>query len=149
MPASNIYDLLTGVQIDGLQVSQLDTATGRTYIDRDAADFWSPVILLSTVLDKARTYPHGLPIPESGDTATSTIADGADLTVQPTGTEIWRVEALNVDSCTATLRAGAGGIPITAIPPGGLYLTNTVFITFTNGTGSDKNPAVIYSKVSL
>ena len=149
MGPQSIYDLLTGVQIDALEVGQLDTATGRTYIDRDAADFWTPIILLSTVMDKARTYPHGLPIPESGNTATQTIADGADYTAQPTGTEIWRVEALNVDSCTATLRAGAGGIPITAIPPGGLYLTNTVFITFTNGTGSDKNPAIVYSKVSL
>lgn len=149
MTQQDIFDLLTGVNIDGLTVENLDNATGRTFIDRQTVDFWQPVILLSTVMDKARTYSHGLPIPESGNIATQTIADGADFTAQPTGTEVWFVQGLNLDSCTAILRAGAGGIPITSIPAGGLYLTNTLFITFTNGTGSDKSPAVAYSKVSL
>lgn len=149
MQQQDIFDLLTGVNIDGLTVANLDTATGRTFIDRDSVDFWQPIILLSTVMDKARTYSHGLPIPESGNIATQTVADGADYTVQPTGTEVWFVQGLNLDSCTAILRAGAGGMPITSIPSGGLYLTNTLFLTFTNGTGSDKDPAVAYSKVSL
>lgn len=146
---SNIFDLLTGVQIDSLTVQNLDDATGRTFIDRDTVDFWQPVILLSTIMDKARTYSHGLPIPETGNVATQTVADGADYTIQPTGTEIWMVQGLDLDSCTCNLRGGAGGISITTIPAGGLYLTNTLFLTISNGTGSDKNPALAYSKVSL
>tara|TARA_Y100000401_G_C8295637_1_gene211160 strand:+ start:500 stop:949 length:450 start_codon:yes stop_codon:yes gene_type:complete len=149
MQQQDIFDLLTGVNIDGLTVANLDQATGRTYIDRDSVDFWQPIILLSTVMDKARTYSHGLPIPESGAVETQNVGDGADFTVQPLGTEVWLVQALNLDSCTCTLRTASGGISITAIPPGGLYLTNTLFLTFTNGTGSAKDPAIAYSKVSL
>jgi len=149
MKQQDIFDLLTGVNIDGLTVANLDTATGRTFIDRETVEFWQPIILLSTVMDKARTYCHGLPIPESGATATSSVSDGATYDVQPSGTEVWLVQALEADSCTMFLRTSSGSAVITAIPPGGLYLTNTLYITFDNATGSSKNPAVIYSKVSL
>ena len=145
----DIYDLLTGVKLEDLTTTQLDTAAGRTFVDRDSEKFWMGVLTLSTMIGKSRTYSHGLVIPESGNIATSTISDGADYTVQPSGTEIWFVQGLDADSCTINLRTGGGGIVITTMPTGGLYLTNTVFLTFTNGTGSDKNPAVIYSKVSL
>tara|TARA_R100001086_G_scaffold235288_1_gene158128 strand:- start:162 stop:605 length:444 start_codon:yes stop_codon:yes gene_type:complete len=145
----DIYDLLTGVKLEDLTTTQLDTAAGRTFIDRDSNDFWMGVLTLSTMIGKSRTYSHGLVIPESGKAETQTISDGSTADFQPQGTEIWRVQAINFDSCTALLRSGAGAVDITSIPSGGLFLTNTQFLTFSNGTGSDKDPVLMILKVSL
>ena len=148
-----IYDLLTGVKIEAATVAQLDSATGRTFVDRDSIEFWQGILTLSHVMKAARTYPHGLVIPETGAVHIETIADGASGTIKPTGTEIWRVESIDLDSCTMAFMDGDGNIsPITADTASNslpFMLTLDLFLAFSNGTGSEQTPSIAYHKVSL
>ena len=148
-----IYDLLTGVKIDDATVAQLDSATGRTFVDRESIEFWQGILTLSHVMKAARTYPHGLVIPETGAVHIETIADGASGTIKPTGTEIWRVESIDLDSCTMAFMDGDGNIsPITADTASNslpFMLTLDLFLAFSNGTGSEQTPSIAYHKVSL
>lgn len=153
--AQTIYDLLTGVKIEDLKVTQLDDATGRTFVDTQTVDFWQGVMTLSHVLKGARTYPHGLPLPETGDVVIETIANGASATVGPTAaSEIWLVQRFDRDNCDAAFIDTAGSIT----PLGGsaeepltfpLYLSSTLKLAFSNGSGSEQTPSVAYMKVSL
>jgi len=150
MDDNTLYDLLTGVKIDDLQCAQLNTATERTFIDPATAPFWSPVILLAHVLKSSRCYPYGLPIPESGAVWTEEIANGASASVQPPGTEIWRVEGIDIDSCSVGFYDGTTvcGIDSTQNTPP-YFITNTNYLILNNASGSAKNPDVAYSKVGL
>lgn len=159
MTETDIYNLLTGVKIDAATVEQLDEATGRTYVDRESIEFWQGILTLSHVMKAARTYPHGIVIPESGDVHIETIANGADATIKPTGTEVWRVENIHVSQCTLSfedsdghesainLTSPAGGqIPTFSVP---FFLSASMFLTITNGSGSEQTPSIAYHKVSL
>jgi len=158
--ATDIYNLLTGVKIDDATVAQLDSATGRTFVDRDTIEFWQGVLTLSHVMKAARTYPHGLVIPETGAVQIETIANGADATIKPSGTEIWRVENVDADNCTIEMQDGDGNLsPILLTAPAGapytqtwsvpFYITSTLFLKFTNGSGGEQTPSIAYHKVSL
>jgi len=151
--AQTIYDLLTGVKIDDATVAQLDSATGRTFVDKDSIEFWQGILTLSHVMKAARTYAHGLVIPETGAVHIETIANSANATIQPTGTEIWRVENFDVDNCTAAFMDGDGNIsPITLPFDAGtlpFMLTADLFLALSNASGSEQTPSIAYHKVSL
>jgi len=153
--ATTIYELLTGVKIDEATITQLDSATGRTFVDTQSIEFWQGVLTLSHVMKAARTYPHGLPIPETGDTATVTIADGANAPIKPAGTEIYRLMNVDFDNCTAALTDGDGNYSIIDTATDGwfnmspIYLSSNLFLTFFNGSGSEQTPTIAYFKVSL
>ena len=157
--ASNIYDLLTGVKIDDATVAQLDTATGRTFVDRDSIEFWQGILTLSHVMKAARTYPHGIVIPETGAVHIETIANSANATITPTGTEVWRVQNLDLDNCSASLVDKDGNVsPLTFAFTGGpydpppsfpIYLSATLSLYLVNGSGSEQTPSIAYHKVSL
>lgn len=148
-----IYDLLTGVKIEDLKVTSLDDATGRTYVDTQTVEFWQGVMTLSHVLKGARTYPHGLPLPETGDVHIETVANGQSATVSPTGTEIWLVQNVDLDNCTIGFIDSAGHVsPISQAQTNSLmpfYLTSTMMLAFINGSGSEQTPSLAYLKVSL
>ena len=156
---SSIYDLLTGVQIDDATVSQLDSATGRTFVDTDTREFWQGVLTLSHVIRAARTYPLGGPIPETGTVHIETVADSATAKISPTGTEVWHVLNIDLDNCTVSLiddngnvspinvTAPAGGqVPLFSVP---FYLSSKLSLQFTNGSGGSQTPSIAYFKVSL
>jgi hypothetical protein len=148
--STSIYDLLTGVKISDVQTAQLDSAASRTYVDTSTREFWNPILLLSHVVKAARTYAYGLPIPELGAVWTQEVADAATATVQPTGTEIWRVEGIDIDSCSVGFYDGTTVCGIDTAqntPP--YFITNTNYLIFNNASGSAKNPDVAYSKVGL
>ena len=152
--ATSIYELLTGVKIEDATVEQLDTATGRTFVDTQTREFWQGILTLSHVMKAARTYPHGLPIPESGDVHVETIANGASATVGPTKTEIWMVQNIDVDDCSVGFIDDDGHLsPITIQtqnapwPP--IYITRTLKLAFSNSSGSEQTPSIAYLKVSL
>ena len=151
--ATSIYELLTGVKIEDATVEQLDTATGRTFVDTQSREFWQGILTLNHVMKAARTYPHGLPIPESGDVHIETIANGASATVGPEKTEIWLVENIDLDSCSVGFIDDAGNIsPITRDAQAQwsrFYLTRTLKLAFSNGSGSEQTPSIAYLKVSL
>lgn len=156
---TDIYNLLTGVKIDDATVAQLDTATGRTFVDRESIEFWQGILTLSHVMKAARTYPHGIVIPETGAVHIETIADSANATITPTGTEVWRVQNLDLDSCTASLRdADGNSSPLTFAFTGGpydpppsfpIYLSASMSLLLVNASGAPQTPSIAYHKVSL
>ena len=156
MSETDIYNLLTGVQIEDATTTQLNSATGRTFIDTASRDFWHGVLTLNHVIKAARTYAHGLPIPEASAMQTVTVADSASGTIKPTGTEVWQVQTVALDNCTAFLTDGSGiqllypfGDATSPTHQGPLYLTNTLYIGFSNASGSEQTPGLSYHKVSL
>jgi hypothetical protein len=150
---TSIYDLLTGVKIDDLKVTDLDSATGRTFVDTQTIEFWQGILTLSHVLKGARTYPHGLPMPETGDVHIETIANGASATVGPSGSEIWVVENIDVDNCSVAFIDTEGHLsPITRDAQAQwsrFYISSTLKLAFSNSSGSEQTPSIAYLKVSL
>ena len=149
-----IYNLLNKVKIDDATITQLNTMTGRTAIDKQTIEFWSGVITVARAMKESRTYTGGLPIPEAGEIKSITVGDSASGTIQPSGTEVWLLQGLNLDNCIAFLTDGSaimtfqlGGDNATVSGP--LYLTNEVYIGFQNASGSEQTPAIAYQKVSL
>jgi hypothetical protein len=151
--STTIYELLTGVKIEDATITQLDSATGRTFVDNQSIEFWQGVLTLSHVMKAARTYPHGLPIPESGDVHIETIANGASATIGPEKTEIWVIENIDVDNCSVAFIDEAGNIsPITRDAQAQwsrFYITRTLKLAFSNASGSEQTPSIAYLKVSL
>lgn len=151
MSATTIYDLLTGIKLDNVTTSQLDTAGGRAYVDQDSIAFWQGILTLSHVMKATRTYAHGLPIPEESVVSGAAIDDGASQDLQPTGTEVWLVENITADSCDLFLSDGSSDTAVTLgtsnLTP--LYLTNGCFLRLRNGSGSSRTPSWAYHKVSL
>lgn len=152
--SQTIYDLLTGVKIEDLKVTNLDDATGRTFVDTQSVEFWQGIMTLSHVLKGARTYPHGLPLPETGDVHIETIANGASSSVGPTSSsEIWIVENIDLDNCSAAFIDTAGNVsPINAAVDSRVvpfYISSTLKLAFSNGSGSEQTPSIAYLKVSL
>lgn len=148
-----VYDLLTKTTVSELTVAHLNTATGRTAIDLMTREFWVGIMTLSHILRASRTYaPASLPIPESGAIWTQEIANGGTANVQPSGTEIWQVENIGLDNCAVAFNDGTSisSVSLDATNPNRTFLiTNTLFLTFQNASGSSQDPTVAYSKVGL
>jgi len=151
--ATSIYELLTGVKIEDATVEQLDAATGRTFVDTQSREFWQGILTLSHVMKAARTYPYGLPIPETNAIESLTIADSAVGTIKPTGdTEIWRVENIAASECSVAFFDGTSNSPIPLAAPFNsppFFITAQVYLAFSNASGGSQTPSIVYSKVSL
>jgi hypothetical protein len=150
----SIYDKLAARQMSETTISEFNKITKDTFIDKKNVEFWSGVITVARAMEESRTYSHGLPIPESGTMGTVTVADGASESIKPTGTEVWQVQTISSDSCTAFLTDGSGIMPVTlggdnATVTGPLYLTAKIWIGFQNGSGSSQTPGIAYHKVGL
>jgi hypothetical protein len=151
---SDIYNLLTGVKLEDATVTQLDTAAGRTFVDIDNVPFWSKIITIARAMKESRTYTGGLPIPDLGEIKSVTVGDGASGTIQPSGSEIWLLQSVNLDNCSMFLTDGSGIIPVIwggdgATISGPLYVTNKVYVGFQNASGSEQTPAIAFQKVGL
>tara|TARA_R100001163_G_C5063420_1_gene200724 strand:+ start:308 stop:787 length:480 start_codon:yes stop_codon:yes gene_type:complete len=154
----SIYDLLAKSTLTDIKTTDIHTAQSRTYADIASFDFWQGVMMLSKAVEVSRTFASGnLPIYNTGKNVSAALADGADITHTPAGTEIWKIQAISPDSCTVALRDSAGvmveiafdgGAAIT-VPPSDLYITSSQSLFFQNGTGSSKTPSFAYIKVSL
>ena len=113
MPTRSIYDLLTGQTVSQATLANLDSATGRSYLDSKSIEFWRGIISVQKIIEASRTYPHGLGIPElSKVNATAPSTTGS---TQPSGTEVFKVQSIsftNNSAGTATisvsLDTGAG-----------------------------------------
>jgi len=149
----DIYELLAAQQASDTTTTQLNSALKSTYIDKSNVEFWSGVITVAKALENSRTNSHGLPIPETGSTATVTIADGGNKPIKPTGTEVWLVQNIDFDSCTAAFTDGDGNYSIMdngdPRKSSQFYLSSNLFITFFNGSGGEQTPSIAYYKVSL
>jgi hypothetical protein len=152
--SQDIYNLLTGVKIEDATITQLDSAAGRTFVDVDNVPFWSKIITIARSIKESRTYAYGLPIPELGEMKTVSVADGASGSIQPSGTEIWQVQCISSDSCVPFLTDGSGIFPLTlggdnATVSGPIYVTNKLYIGWTNASGSAQTPGIAFQKVGL
>ena len=107
-------------------------------------------------MNESRTFPHALPIPESGVVHTETIANGENATVMPTGTEIWRINGIETDNCSYVL-VDVDGNTCDITPDsstrmgslGPLFLSASLGFKIFNGSGSEQTPKIAYFKVSL
>ena len=162
-----IYDLLTGVKIDDATITQLDSATGRTFVDTDTREFWQGILTLSHVIRAARTYPLGGPIPEASAIAVQVCPLNESITFQPPGTEVWAIQGIQITAaggtpaCTISLFDGSEAVAMhagTSSTTAGsffpfeapFYITNSVYLAVTNADGSNAvNVSIAYNKVSL
>ncbi len=146
-----IYNLLNKVSVSAVKTTQLNEMTSRTFIDKDAIEFWSGVITVARAIGESRTFAHGLPIYETGTIIAAEIADGASALYTPTGSEVWQILNIDLQGCSAMLSDGTSASQLTAstFKAGTLFLSSTMSIGFTNSTGGPVTPTVAYLKVSL
>ena len=148
-----IRTLLNKVKLSAVTQSQLNEMTSRVAVDPDAIEFWSGMITVARAIGESRTFAHGLPIYDTGAVVGNELADGANETFTPTGTEIWRVQNIDLQGCTAALREVSGGkmsqLTDTTFQSGTIYLSASVALFFSNASGSPKTPTFAYYKVSL
>lgn len=150
MPDIDIYDLLNKISVEDATITQLNSATGRTKIDRNTIEFWQGVLTVAHTMKQSRTFTGGLPLADKGGVSASAVADGAAVELSPsTGTEIWLVQGF-VQNALAITQNGVA-IPINA---GGflqypIYVTKLTPLTFANATGGSLNAAIQYQVVSL
>jgi hypothetical protein len=154
MVEADLYDYLVTTQIGEVTLPQLDSATKSTYINQSNIEFWRGPITVSKVIEASRTYPHGLPIPDQCAVSTNTIANGAQATVKPSGTEIWRVQSIHsAADMTVTLYDGTTHAALmSGTSPqvfSNLFITPTLYLAITNGSGDAAVCNISYCKVGL
>ena len=152
--APDVYDRLKTTKLEDLTVEQLNQSIKASYINKDQVSLWSQAITLDRSLDSGRTYPHSLPIPELSAIQSETIADGAQATFKPAGTEIFRIQCIDSSANvvislfdgTSNCQLMSGSDPVTF---GNLFLTPTLYLVMTNGSGSSATTTIAYHKVGL
>lgn len=148
-----IYNLLNKVKIDDATISQLNTMTGRTAIDKETIEFWSGVITVARAMKESRTYSGGLPIPEASAVQTYPLGDSEQVDIQPSGSQIYILQNIGADNCNFFLSDGTTDSELTLSATGGvltpIYLTNSCFLRVKNGSGSAQTPTWAYHTVSL
>jgi len=148
----DIYELLAAQQASDTTTTQLHSALKSTYIDKSNVEFWSGVITVAKALENSRTNSHGLPIPESGAITSVTVTDGGTESIKPTvSSEVWLVQGISLDNCTMAIFDGTQAVPISDVKDiqTPFYVTEKLFVAFSNGSGSEQTPSIAYHKVSL
>ena len=171
MGEPSIYNQLAKESLSELTVTQLNSGSSVTAVDRATINYWKGPITLSRILQSSRTYPWGLPIPETGSITSVNVAAGDSETLQPTGTEIWRIKAMygiatgGTATITMAYTDGTTLVPIkvgasvatsgtifdlnelTSVP---FTITNSLYLAFMEtGTTNPVDFYIVYYKVSL
>jgi hypothetical protein len=154
MADPTIYDLLSKKDISEVTITLLNAATNVTAVDRKTVDFWTGPITLNRVLEASRTMAHGLPIQETGAISSNVVANGATAQVKPTGTEIWRIQAItsSADVPVSLYDGATNQIIHSGTSPqvfANLFITPTLYLAIANGSGSEVTVNIAYVKVSL
>jgi len=92
----DIFGYLATTQISGITTALLDSSTKNTYANQSNVQFWKGPISIWRVVEATRTYPHGIGVPEQGKVAASAAASSGS--VQPTGTQVFKVQAISFDN---------------------------------------------------
>ena len=161
---TDIFDNLSGVQLSAATTAQLDSTASKGYIDRSNRRDWMALADVALAMANARTYAHGLSIPEAGAVDVTTISDSSSVTVKPSGTELWTIHGIEAITSSSTSNAqvhlfdGTSTVRlvnITAdtngvqyIPTQPLIISNTLYLAVMNA-GAEIDFKVAYSKVSL
>lgn len=152
-----IYDLLSGEKLSEVTITQLNTASSRTYVDRENLNWWQGPLALGAIIKASRTFAHGLPIPEASGIDSMTIADGASDTLKPASPAIY--EVVGLQSSTAVSIGVTDGSAITYVhnlgsagmyePTHPLYLTDSLYLIVANNSGGSSSVTVAYHTVAL
>jgi hypothetical protein len=154
----SIYDLLAKKSLANIQTEDIHTATSRTFADLASVPFWQGVMMLSKAVETSRTFAAGLPIHTTGKVVSAALADGANVSHTPSGTEIWMLQAITEDSCSFGLKDSAGNVQQLLIDPSTsgttalnqpIYLSSSLSLLISNASGDSKTPTFAYYKVSL
>jgi len=157
--APDVYDRLKTTQIDGLTITQLNSASGLTFIEPGNIKFLGQAITLNRALEASRTYAGGkLPIPELSDVENLSISDGATGTLTPSTTEVFLIQnissnqdvicsLIDSDGHVSMLKTVTSSAPF--MPTSSLYITKNLFLSFANASGSTATVNVAYHKMSL
>ena len=172
MADPSIYDQLAKESLSDLTVTQLNAGSSVTSVDQATINYWKGPITLARILQSSRTYAGGtLPIPETGTIETLVVTAGGDTTIQPTGTELWRIKAIyaiatgGAATVMLSYTDGLNTVPIkvgasvttygtlfdlnelTSVP---FTLSNSLYLVFTETGGVNVVTfAIVYFKVSL
>jgi hypothetical protein len=154
--SQSIYDMLADKQLEDVTLAQLNTPTKRIYTHPDAIPFIRDVLMMQKALEASRTYCHGIVIPEQGDVTTTTVANGATANFQPSGSEVWVLQAVDGNgSVSYMLSDGASPVPISGatadpfIPSCPIYLTNSLYLVVSNASGDAVEVSLAYQKLSM
>jgi hypothetical protein len=145
----DIYNLLNKVAVQDATLTQLNSATGRTIVDRKSIEFWQGVITVAQTMKQTRTN-LGLPITETACVFAAPVGDGVSVEAGPsTGTGIWRVQSFQQNALTIT----QNGVPL-SINAGGylqfpIYVTKLSPLVCANASGGALNAVIQYNEVSL
>ena len=154
----SIYDLLAKKSLANIQTEDIHTATSRTFADVASIPFWQGVMMLSKAVETSRTFAYGLPIHTTGTVVSAALADGANVSHTPTGTEIWLLQAVSESSCSFALKDSNGNIQQllvegattgTTVLNSPIYLSSSISLLISNASGSSQTPTFAYYKVSL
>jgi len=149
---ADLYDYLATSKVSEVTVSQLEQALENSFINKSNIEFWKGAITVQRLLEVSRTYPHGLPIPETGEIVETILGTGEDFDIQPPGSEIWRITGMNMTGAGGTSEAaisysdGITGQPIAK----GLAITAAGVIIGAYGAVSDiqiMNPILLTNAV--
>lgn len=158
MPEPDIFDYLAKQTVAGTTQSNLHDSVKSTNVDRSNIKAWQDAIMIAKAIEDSRTFARGLPIYDTGTVVSSAIADGANATYSPTGTEIWCVFATTENSCTFALKDTDGNMQMilnetattgSTVLPQPIYLSASMSLFISNASGSSKTPTFAYYKVSL
>lgn len=157
MTGPDIFDYLAKQTVTGTTQENLHNSVKDTNVDRTNVRAWQDAIMIAKAIEDSRTFAQGLPIYDTGTVVSAALADGANITHTPAGTEVWKLQALVADSCTVAIRDAAGAMVQlnfdagagTTVPPSSIYLSASQSLFIDNATGSSKTPAFAYIKVSL
>jgi hypothetical protein len=154
MVEPSIYDQLAKESLSEMTLTQLNAGASVTAVDEATINYWRGIITLHRIASSSRTYAAGLPIPEASAVSSNTIADSASASVKPEGTEIWRVQSIHSSAdLTVTLFDGTtNAVLMSGSSPqvfANLFLTPTLYLVITNGSGDSAVCNVAYHKVGL
>ena len=155
--SKDVYDKLAKESVSELTITHLDASTSSSAVDRTNIAYWGGPITLNRVIEASRTYPHGMAIPNESGIESLTIADAGAGSFKPIGSTVIDIvsivsnEIVSVhlyDSTTSSLVVTLQANTPHVFNPK-LVITPSLYLLFSNGSGSEATVTIPYHKVGL
>lgn len=156
--SKDVYDYLAKESVSELNITNLDSSTSSTAIDRTNVTFWGGPITLARVMEATRTYPHGLPIPEASAVASMSIDDGSSDSLKPDSPGLYQIVSIftTADVSLQLVGAPAGGTLLATLLGGAVFLpqtpfiiTPTLYLQVANASGGSATVTIAYHTLGL
>jgi len=167
---ADLYDYLATSKVSEVTITQLEQALENSFINKSNIEFWKGPITVHRLLEVSRTYPWGLPVPEAGTVEQFNIEAGGITLIQPTGTELWEIAAMEgwgqpgnadlkfsytdgayeVEWHLATVTASGTKIDMNSLTPTQIRINNSLYFRIEETSGLNAATLfVAYHKRSL